>query len=612
MTTQKLERQLEKDEQLYFLHIPKTAGTTLMTILDNHFDTRDICPARLWDEIILIPQDQLARYKFLRGHFDYNVYSLLPKKPVYITMLRDPVDRLISLHAFWGRSTETWISEHPSYETLFRKAVAHNLKDFVCDESEPIRVEVVNGQTRRLALSIRDDISLLSDDELLSLAKQHLDECAAFGLLERFAEAVNLMSYVFGWYPTTKYQRRMVIWGRIQQANLAPDVLDAIVARNQLDFELYHYAEKLFEQRIQQMHQELLFNHYQQQHQKKHPPTDQIYLKFDQAIAGTNWHPPEHNPLHGPFRWSGPEPISQLAFPLKAGRDLDIQFNVIRAALPDILHSLTLYANNQPVPLHSRTLSTGTTLFYGTILREFLSQPPDLTHLEFRLNRTFSPDLDERLLGIAVSWLRIMPHLVVPKPNGRFIGDWLQSELPSSGTILGVGSWGTSHLRGFVTPEHQLHCLDLYPPDTPLPVGTVFHQDNIIGNSLPANYYDGVLLLSVLEYLGLAQYDQPPLPHADQLALAEVTRLLTAGGRAFVLVPVGHSRVSAQSRLYSPADLRRLFSGWEYTVTYWTSKEAGYVQVDESAVENCATPVWARIVASWPHSPEPGVLEVAQ
>jgi hypothetical protein len=40
-----MEYRLKEAEQLCFLHIPKTAGTTFTAILDAKFDRADICPA---------------------------------------------------------------------------------------------------------------------------------------------------------------------------------------------------------------------------------------------------------------------------------------------------------------------------------------------------------------------------------------------------------------------------------------------------------------------------------------------------------------------------------------------------------------------------------------
>jgi hypothetical protein len=62
---------LSPRDRLYFLHIPKTAGTTLKPILDARFDEAEICPAELWRDLIKLPWDAIPGYRFFRGHFGW-------------------------------------------------------------------------------------------------------------------------------------------------------------------------------------------------------------------------------------------------------------------------------------------------------------------------------------------------------------------------------------------------------------------------------------------------------------------------------------------------------------------------------------------------------------
>jgi len=90
------EYNLKKNDILYYMHIPKTAGTSLIAILESNFDLDAIYPEKLWHKLLKkIPRD-FTKYKLVRGHFGYNVNQVLHKKPVYMTMLRDPVERTIS------------------------------------------------------------------------------------------------------------------------------------------------------------------------------------------------------------------------------------------------------------------------------------------------------------------------------------------------------------------------------------------------------------------------------------------------------------------------------------------------------------------------------------
>lgn len=91
-----LECKLKDDDIVYYLHIPKTAGTSFIATLDSLFDYNSIYPEKVWHELLKKPPNDLGKYKLIRGHFGYNVLPLLHKKPIYLTMLRDPIERTIS------------------------------------------------------------------------------------------------------------------------------------------------------------------------------------------------------------------------------------------------------------------------------------------------------------------------------------------------------------------------------------------------------------------------------------------------------------------------------------------------------------------------------------
>ena len=98
MEESKLVYKLQNDDILYFLHIPKTAGTTFISIIDEHFDYESIFPGQRWDQLLPKLPINFSKYRLVRGHFGYGIRQLLPKKPVYITMLRNPIEMVPSYH----------------------------------------------------------------------------------------------------------------------------------------------------------------------------------------------------------------------------------------------------------------------------------------------------------------------------------------------------------------------------------------------------------------------------------------------------------------------------------------------------------------------------------
>lgn len=137
-------------------------------------------------------------------------------------------------------------------------------------------------------------------------------------------------------------------------------------------------------------------------------------LEFDYGAPGMEWGDPEVASGGTTYMWMTAA-TSTLFLPLATEQDAAIQFRVIMAMAPDILQSLTLRVNDQPIALTSTADSGGGTIFRGTISRAVLAADARYTRLAFQVNRTLVPadtlpdSHDPRTLGVAFDWLRVAP-----------------------------------------------------------------------------------------------------------------------------------------------------------------------------------------------------------
>ena len=76
--------------KLYFFHIHKVGGNSLVKVLRKGYSENEILPVGLWREIIALPREEIMRYRFFSGHFGTGLYSLLKEEPPTVTLLRDP------------------------------------------------------------------------------------------------------------------------------------------------------------------------------------------------------------------------------------------------------------------------------------------------------------------------------------------------------------------------------------------------------------------------------------------------------------------------------------------------------------------------------------------
>jgi hypothetical protein len=243
---------LRSADQIFFIHIPKTGGTTFYSILAKQYPEEQVWPSQREDLDEYLTEhgsNAISGYRVLRAHYDYSIYRRFPRKPVYVTMLRDPVARVVSLYEH--------IKRVPAHR-LHREVVMKNLTLMEFSYYEPVQNIISNRQVNQLVGAIQGDAKELSDRAKLEIARVRLDEFGFFGLTEHFEDSIRLLCHTFGWKPITDYDILNVAPQTSRPSDLDDDVVNLLERINQLDLELYRYAEKLFRTRLRQMEIELM------------------------------------------------------------------------------------------------------------------------------------------------------------------------------------------------------------------------------------------------------------------------------------------------------------------------------------------------------------------
>ena len=443
-----IEYELQEDDILYFLHIQKTAGTTLMNILDSYFDLDSIYPEQFWEKLLPnLPLD-FSKYKLVRGHFGYGIYRILPKKPVYITMLREPIERTISDYEHIRRDKIKDKEYVPKNETILdalkhfrRKKIFTNAQTGYVALDLDMPSLIANRPSTEKQIMIRRWLGVAGkqtpDDKLLEDAKKHLLECVFVGIVEKFEESLFLLYYTFGWRPLSAAWKLNPSPKRSKSQDLPSETLNEIKKCTKLDSELYAFANQLFDQRYSQMVEDLkekyyepsfenlpfretmykmLEKHYQHRFNESHiQPHKSIDYDFKQKLSGTGWYWREISESGEAFRWTGPETTSTIDFAVSKKEDLVIQFRVMRAISSDLLDSLTLKVNEHPIEIKILNGKEENIMYEGFIPKSALSNKKDFVRISFEINRTINPheinpsDPTDRLLGLAIDRIKIIP-----------------------------------------------------------------------------------------------------------------------------------------------------------------------------------------------------------
>jgi hypothetical protein len=239
-----------RDTTIIFIHIPKCAGTTLTeAVIKKIFPRRqrliyyEAGTRGLLKFLQEMPDQRRMQLRCIAGHFAYGVHTALARPSHYITLLREPVERVISHYYFVKRT-----KNHYLHEQLNRGGLT--LKDYV---DKMGNIELDNGQTRIIAGIGHGARFGECTRQMLEAAQGNLQRhFAAVGVSERFDDFLRLVQHRLGWR-VTRYKAENVAHFRPQSRDMDRETRAAIIEHNRLDIELYRYAIELFENQLREV-----------------------------------------------------------------------------------------------------------------------------------------------------------------------------------------------------------------------------------------------------------------------------------------------------------------------------------------------------------------------
>jgi hypothetical protein len=219
-----------REVMIFFIHIPKAAGTTLRKALERSVRDR-LVPAYPDNEALSL-EKAVARASSLRsdsiifGHFSWGLHERFRRTPRYACILRNPVDRVISWYRWQGTH------QHLRYHRQVRMGLP--LESMLPVESS----DLSNGMVRKLA---GRDPEALDDKETLEIAKANLRACEFVGLAEFLHLDVGRLNRALGSTISELPRENVATYS----VTVSQATRDTIRAHNRLDLELYDVARRL-------------------------------------------------------------------------------------------------------------------------------------------------------------------------------------------------------------------------------------------------------------------------------------------------------------------------------------------------------------------------------
>lgn len=247
-----LRRRRERTEEsgterpFFFLHLMKTAGTTFVRQVQEIFGVDHVYPHALEahrsggiqpysrvESLLGLSPEERAPIRVYAGHFPFAAYEMFGIDAVTMTILRDPVDRTVSMLKHCKRDIEQF--RHLDLDEIYDRRF--------------VRVAFVdNFQAKQFAFTPEDAPEscldkLVVDEDRLELAKANLDSVDVVGVTEQFDVFLDRMHRRFGWQFTDLGNRNV----SREQWDVSPALRARIAEDNRLDIEFYEHARGLVE-----------------------------------------------------------------------------------------------------------------------------------------------------------------------------------------------------------------------------------------------------------------------------------------------------------------------------------------------------------------------------
>ncbi|QGX63272.1 sulfotransferase family 2 domain-containing protein [Alteromonas mediterranea] len=213
-----------EESKLIFLHIPKTGGTTVHSLLSPHFESTKICPAKL-NTLGDYTATELSTFSFFSGHFSIASCQLIPgldKK--LVTFMREPQARLRSAYYFW-KSHDPSVFNEDKLVILSNKL---SFVDFLEHEAISRGRNTYNPYCQLLTSKVPSgDFSYVNgelvlndyDQRLVELSLQELEKFYFVGFLENFNDCAFRLLEKLGIAHEGEVKKQMVLSDLVKDKN---------------------------------------------------------------------------------------------------------------------------------------------------------------------------------------------------------------------------------------------------------------------------------------------------------------------------------------------------------------------------------------------------------
>lgn len=237
----------------------KTGGTALTTNVAKNFTVDEVYPHPVLDladfgsdnvrfrittidYLRSLPEERRETIRLYAHHFPFVACELLGGGFHTMTILRDPVDRTVSLLRQFQRAETSMTCEDLSGEIALEE---------IYERPNVYEPFVHNHQTKIFSMTVADHPmgylqTIDVDTARLAVAKRNLEAVDVVGLTERHADFVEALAERFGWRLKREARGNAAPGG---PPEVARSFRRRIAADNAIDMQFYEFARQLVDAR---------------------------------------------------------------------------------------------------------------------------------------------------------------------------------------------------------------------------------------------------------------------------------------------------------------------------------------------------------------------------